>query len=898
MMKLLRIKQGSETKSSRPPITRALLAVAAMIGVLMAGEVPASATAPTSITVEDNGRGIQVVFPRFVCSGNWGTCTADKDLFAVSANGQPKAISSVDLSYDKVGIVLTTSDKIPAAATVVVTYTAPGGLSQGGLEFVTDVSQNTISPELVPSIDSTFPVTNNSTVDLTPPALNVDFPPLVSEDLQSIVLTFTERLSQATAPTGSLTVTENGTPVPVQTLTVSDATATLSAATLRLQTPVSPSATVTVAYTQPDPPEGWADLDNNRMLSFAATQAGFAPQRAPELDGGTVPRLDTNGIHLFLTFDETLAPTVPAASAFTVTVGASPATVSFVQNTGSTTRLTVDPVVLQGETVKVSYTAPVSGGLQDVAGNPAASFTELSVTNNSTQVNDVTPPSLGSPAAAIASNGTELTLFFDEALAATVPAASAFTVTVDGSPLAVSSVANSGQNSVLTLASPVFRTATSVKVSYVAPGSGGLQDAAGNPVVSFTDRSVNNSSTQVPPPVVEAASLQANGTSLTLRFSTYMDYRYKPTSAFTLTVGGSTVTVSSMSIGDFNVTLGLASTVPMGATVTLSYVAPVSGGLQSESGFGGLVLSFTDFPVTNGSTQPAPTTTTTTPPTTTAPPSSGTPVAPTAPPSPTTTTTPPSAATPSRVTPDNQGELTAEVGSAKATINGEDVTLTLTSASAETAGATAPEERTSEQVSTLQRTATDIVTVLDVAAGGDSGLEVIDTDTGAEIEGIFDDVRVPVENVVVARSGAFAGVYASLDANGQPVQVQSRVLEMVRGGEVAVIVYGLPAGEEVELVLMSTPVLLGRVTADSSGNFTRRLGPPDMVANGEHTLVTASDSIVVSLGIRITEVPSRPTPGELVLPVTGRELPIAPLLVIGLGSILVGISRRRTWTIH
>ena len=116
---------------------------------------------------------------------------------------------------------------------------------------------------------------------------------------------------------------------------------------------------------------------------------------------------------------------------------------------------------------------------------------------------------------------------------------------------------------------------------------------------------------------------------------------------------------------------------------------------------------------------------------------------------------------------------------------------------------------------------------------------------------------------------------------------------MVRGGEVAVIVYGLPAGEEAELVLMSTPLLLGRATADSSGSFTRLLGPPDSVANGQHTLVTATDSIVVSLGIRIAEVPTQPAPGELVLPITGRELPVTPMLVLMIGSALVLVSRRR-----
>ena len=260
----------------------------------------------------------------------------------------------------------------------------------------------------------------------------------------------------------------------------------------------------------------------------------------------------------------------------------------------------------------------------------------------------------------------------------------------------------------------------------------------------------------------------------------------------------------------------------------------------------------------------------------------------------TTTTEPETASTtPTLVTEENQAALTATAGTTKMLVNGEEVELTLTSTGADDAGAVAPEERTAEQVAELQEAADGLIERIDEAAGGDSGLEVVDTDTGAEIDGIFDDTRVPVEDVIIAESTEFTGLYASRDEDGNPNQIRAEMLEMERGGEVAVFVYGLPAGEDAELVLMSTPYLLGTATADANGNFTRVLSPPEAVLAGDHTLVTVSDTLSVSLGIRITD-PAVAVPAEAELPATGRGLPLAPVvLLIGVGALLVTFTRQR-----
>ena len=107
------------------------------------------------------------------------------------------------------------------------------------------------------------------------------------------------------------------------------------------------------------------------------------------------------------------------------------------------------------------------------------------------------PPTLSASAAP----GMTLVLTYDETLDDTsVPAASAYAVTVDGSDRTVSSVAISGQTVTLTLASAVTLGQT-VIVSYTVPGTNPVQDDDGIDAAALTDEvvtSVNNVATGAP----------------------------------------------------------------------------------------------------------------------------------------------------------------------------------------------------------------------------------------------------------------------------------------------------------------------------------------------------------------------------------------------------------------
>ena len=96
--------------------------------------------------------------------------------------------------------------------------------------------------------------------------------------------------------------------------------------------------------------------------------------------------VSVNGATLTVTFDEALAEVqAPASTAFAVTVAGNSRGVSTVSVSGSVVTLTLVTAVSEGDVVTVDYIAPTGQsavGLQDLAGNAAASFSGQDVTND------------------------------------------------------------------------------------------------------------------------------------------------------------------------------------------------------------------------------------------------------------------------------------------------------------------------------------------------------------------------------------------------------------------------------------------------------------------------------------------------------------------------------------
>lgn len=268
-------------------------------------------------------------------------------------------------------------------------------------------------------------------------------------------------------------------------------------------------------------------------------------------------------------------------------------------------------------------------------------------------------------------------------------------------------------------------------------------------------------------------------------------------------------------------------------------------------------------------------------------------VAPAAPAATVATGTPASSASgPTLVTSANQTALTAAPGGASVLINGVAVTPQIVSASNSAAAQAAPTERTPEQVRELQQAASVIETRLDTIAGGDSGVSVVRTDTGAVMTGIFSGTRVPVEDVVIVNAANTATLFAARDVRGNIVEVKpGAVLEVTANGDVAVQAFGLTPGESVELVVMSTPTLLGNYTVDAKGIIKTSAKLPTNIVLGNHSLVVASPSVKASLGLKLVK-------SSATLPVTGSSTNdlanwAVAVLLSGVYVSMVSRSRRR-----
>ncbi|MGY0835429.1 SwmB domain-containing protein, partial [Azospirillum argentinense] len=196
----------------------------------------------------------------------------------------------------------------------------------------------------------------------------------------------------------------------------------------------------------------------------------------------------------------------------------------------------------------------------------------------------VTPPPVFQSASV---DGATLVLTYDSALdAANPPAAGAFTVKVGGTTVTVSNVAVDSTNKTvtLTLTQPVTDTDT-VTVAYTDPTVGddanAVQSPTGGDAASFTAQPVTNNSPDTTPPTLTSARL--NGTQLTLTYSETLNGAQAPTSAFTVTVGGVTRTVTAVVTSGRTVTLTLDAGATPYQSVTVDYTPPGSGAKTADA---------------------------------------------------------------------------------------------------------------------------------------------------------------------------------------------------------------------------------------------------------------------------------------------------------------------------
>jgi len=425
----------------------------------------------------------------------------------------------------------------------------------------------------------------NDTLDTTPPAF-------VSAAVSgtSLVLTYSDEgtLNAEHAPSADdFKVEVNGGLVEVNRVAVNAGAKTI---TLKLAEPVLYQQAVTVSYRDP----GKAN-DENAIQDKAGNDAASLTKVAvsnetPDKAAPVFVSAVVNGSRLGMVYNDasTLdADHQPDVSAFSVKVDGEETAVTAVavDAKSNTLNLTLATPVTYRQTVTVAYQDTGSGddanAIQDQSGNDAASLKAKPVTNNTADTQ--APVWAGANV-----TGAKLVITYtDEAMldAVNLPPATAFSVSSDKEPIAVTAVAMDAKAKTVTLLleKPVL-DGDSVVLTYQDPGKANdenaIQDQSGNDAASLKAVAVSNDTLDTTPPAFVSAAV--NGTSLVLTYSDegLLDAVNLPSStAFSVKADDKTIDVTKIAVNakTETVTLTLATPVIHQQSVTLTYKDATKG---------------------------------------------------------------------------------------------------------------------------------------------------------------------------------------------------------------------------------------------------------------------------------------------------------------------------------
>jgi hypothetical protein len=296
--------------------------------------------------------------------------------------------------------------------------------------------------------------------------------------------------------------------------------------------------------------------------SLGANEAIIIDTAAPTRSSQTVA---SNGTSLALAFNETLSATTSATTSFTVTRGGSEnVTVSSVSVSGSTVTISLGSTIFVGETLTVSYTDPSGSddpnAIQDLAGNDAASFTNVSVTNGSTQQRSqsitfgaLSPRTLGTGTVALSATATSgLSVSFASSNNS-ICSVSGTTLTLVAAGTCSITASQSG-NITWSAASSVPRSFTISETLTITTPSSGLSGTYGTSfslTLSASGGSGNNAFTLFSGSLPSGLSLSSAGTisgTPTAAGSSAITVRVTDSNTATATTGSFTITIAQRPI--------------------------------------------------------------------------------------------------------------------------------------------------------------------------------------------------------------------------------------------------------------------------------------------------------------------------------------------------------------
>ena len=504
--------------------------------------------------------------------------------FTVKVAGTAVAVSKVAFN-DSSSLLLTLASPVSAGQTVSMGYSV--------------ASDTTVAvQDLAGNASSGF--TNASVVNLASVTVA---PGLRSVTANGNVLTlkFDGTLRYTLSDASAFLVTADNTP-----MTISSVSVVGTSVLLYLASAVTSEQSVEVSYTAPQQASDtttlrdWLGNGVGNLSAQVATNITGQDLTAPTLQYAIV-----NGNSLVLTFSETLnsqAGFTPVPSAFAVRVAGSAVAVTQAVVSGATVTLSLATAVDYAAAVSLSYTDLSASNdvavVQDLAGNDAASFSNINVVNNTP---NTTAPSLLS--ATVTEN--QLVLLFDDSLnnnAGYLPPLTSMSVNAAGVAVGIVSGSLNGDTATLTLSRAV-NPDDYVTFNYSAPASSSstqaFQDWSGNPLLSIANFSVSNlTGLDLTPPSFVSAEVNGNTLSLTFSESLASTASFTPgLNAFSVYVDGTLNTVSALTLNGTQAVLSLNRAVSKEQVVTVSYSQPANRPIQD--GAGNFTASFSGKAVSN-----------------------------------------------------------------------------------------------------------------------------------------------------------------------------------------------------------------------------------------------------------------------------------------------------------
>jgi uncharacterized repeat protein (TIGR02059 family) len=372
------------------------------------------------------------------------------------------------------------------------------------------------------------------------------------------------------------TVTVNGTPA---TLTGIQRTTDTTKIKLTLQTKATVGDALTIQYTK-----GTVKANDGGVLeNFGpSTVTNLLMPGAPLVSGAITGR---NNDRVTISFNKEMADPSGQQSAFVVTVGGSPISVSSAMLDVDATKidLILSSPITTNEAVTVAYT---KGSVTSADGGILDTFAAQTVINQ-----------YGSAPNFVSSEVTtsgDVSITFDKKMESTLAGKySQFAVTVNGTPVTLTGIQRTTDTTKIKLTLQTKAIAGNViTVQYI---KGTVKADDGGLLENFGPSSVTNALI-TPPPLVSSAVTGRNNDRVTISFNKAIADPSGQQSAFAVTVGGTPIAVTSVALNadTTKIDLILSSPIMTNEAVTVAYT---KGSVTSSDG--GILDTFAAQTVTN-----------------------------------------------------------------------------------------------------------------------------------------------------------------------------------------------------------------------------------------------------------------------------------------------------------